>query len=166
MSMTAFAEVDVTTGRILRIGACPGNDLPLQDTAAGAALVPDPPTALMEAPGDWWFTGVVGGGSFQPKKPLAFDRLVIEADGVDAATLARPGTFKVEIDGEPFEVEDTLVITSDMPATYRVVVSREQAFPYQPLDVEIVALAPGSPGGSSGDGDAAGSGGAAGGGSE
>ncbi len=83
---------------------------------------------------DRWY---VVGGSLVPRPVLAFDKVMIAADGADTATLDIGGPFTARVDGALVDVEDRLEIASDMPGRYRVQV--EEAFPYRDLDVEIVA---------------------------
>ena len=92
--------------------------------------------ALITDAGDGGALWYAPGGVLTLRPSLAFDQYVIAADGEDAARLELPGPFTVRIDGTDYEVEDTVEITSDMPATYRVEIDH---FPYLPLDVEILA---------------------------
>jgi hypothetical protein len=83
---------------------------------------------------DRWY---VVGSSLVPRPVLAFDKVVIAADGQDTATLDIGAPFSARIDGALVDVADRLEIVSDMPGRYRVQV--EEAFPFRDLDVEIVA---------------------------
>ena len=65
-----------------------------------------------------------------------FDKTTIVADGEDEASITLPEPMNVEIDEVTHEVTDTLAISSDMPATYRV---RIEHFPWQTYETEIVA---------------------------
>lgn len=119
----------VATGRIEHIVTCPAD---MVDAQAGHGQA-----AVETLSGDggtlWYFVD----GALTLRPALAFDRYVIAADDTDTATLELPGSFTALIDGAPFELEDVLEITSDMPARYRVVI--DDNFPYLDLDVEIVA---------------------------
>ena len=81
-------------------------------------------------------TQYLPGGVVTNRPVAAFNKTTIAASGIDVAVLEIPGAFTVTIDGVAYEVEDSVEIASDMPATYRVEVDH---FPYRPIDVEIVA---------------------------
>ncbi|MQT13633.1 hypothetical protein [Segnochrobactrum spirostomi] len=87
----------------------------------------------------------VAGGSLVARPVLRGpDRTDIRADGEDAATIAGiPAGAVVTVDGAAVAVDDgTLEIVSTMPATYRVEIV---CWPYQDLDVTIVAHEPPPP---------------------
>jgi hypothetical protein len=110
--------------------------LDLVDAQAGAgqgALVTDVGVGGGDGSDRWY----VVGGSLVPRLVLAFDKVIIAADGADTATLDIGGPFTARIDGAVVDVADRLEIVSDMPGRYRVQV--EEAFPFRDLDVEIVA---------------------------
>ncbi len=118
---------DAATGAVLRTGNAAPDDAALQASGDGEAVY----LARLDARTEYLPDGVA-----TARPTLSFDTLTIAADDTETATLELPGAFTALIDGVAYELEDTLEIASDMPATYSVVIRH---FPYQDFAAEIVA---------------------------
>ena len=120
---------DLDTGEIVNVLTRIPEDMLAAQAGAGQGV-------LATDEGDGGQTWYAPGGVLTLRPVAAFNKQTIAANGTDVAVLEIPGVFNVTIDGVDYEVEDSVEIASDMPATYAVQIDH---FPYLAVDVEIVA---------------------------
>lgn len=126
-----FTIYDAETGRIHSSGNCHISDYELQSN-----LYPD--FAIVDQASDIDNDFVLD-GMVIPRPTLAFDKLTINADGLDEANLeGLPDNCEVVIDGETYIIDEgTLTITSEMPAKYVIEI---KAFPYMDFNAVVEAV--------------------------
>ena len=126
-----FTVYDAETGRIKASGNCHETDYHLQAELYSGFDIIDQASDNSK---DFVLDGMV-----VPRPTLAFDRLIINADGVDEATLTDlPDSCEVVVDGDVHVVEGgTLTITSEMPAKYAIAI---KAFPYMDFSAVVEAV--------------------------
>lgn len=126
-----FVVYETATGRIVKYGVCAAADIELQ-AGPGEAV-------LAVAAGVRDSTHYVAAGEIAARPAIAFDKMVIAADGIDTATLAGlPDPCTVVIDGDEQVVTGgTLEFSAAAPGAYRIQVL--DPFPAREVDAEIVA---------------------------
>ncbi|KGM36123.1 hypothetical protein [Inquilinus limosus] len=131
--MIDYAVYDSATGRILIVGQCREEDVPLQAGGYPGGISVAVSSRLSYR--DHYM--VEGQIANRPVLPI-FDKMEIAADGVDEATLVGlPDPCRVIVDDVEHVVEGgSLSIASPMPATYVVEIKQ---WPYKDARYEIVA---------------------------
>ncbi len=121
-----FAVYETATGRILRYGACPAEQVGLQSRVGQWALLlpPGSPSPV----GHYVADGVLVPQTVLP----GFDTLTIAADGVARAVMVVPDPCEVWIDDVAHTVTGGwLALTSDHPGVYDVLIDHPRHVPYR-----------------------------------
>lgn len=121
-----YAVYDTATGRILRYGACPAEQVALQSRVGQWALLL--PACSPSPVGHY-----VADGVLVPQTVLAgFDTLTIAADGVARAVMVVPDPCEVWIDDVLHRVAGgVLALTADHPGVYVVTIDHPRHLPFE-----------------------------------